>query len=571
MAEEEPKSSGWAGHYLRLVYLVFFVVPLILQPPGSFWLWSANWSALLVFLWLYFRAQHATGLALAFVIGGTFGLGTALLAINTPGGVTFFVYAVSFLARVERPAVAGAWLVVLTAAAGAVLLWHGFIPMLGMTVIMLIVAGPRIYIAELQRKNRELRRSRDEVEQLAALAERERIGRDLHDLLGHTLSVIVLKAELAAKVAEADPERSVAEIRDVERISREALADVRAAISGYRARGLPGRARQRAPRAGGGRGRSVVGRGPGRADRRAGERPVAGAARGGHQRRAPCARQPVHDPAAARGRPHPARRGGRRRRRRTGRRDRPRRHAGAHRRARRRRRAPRPRRLASRRLHPGRRRGPAGSPGGCARRRGVMIRVLIAEDQAMVLGALAALLGAEPDIEVVAQAGDGRDALSQALDRRPDVVLTDIEMPRMTGLELAAELARRDRSIRVIVLTTFGRPGYLRRAQVAGAAGYLLKDAPSAALASAVRTVHAGGRAIDPDLAALAWTEPDPLTDRQRQVLRLAAEGRSGPEIAAALRLSEGTVRNYLSEAISRLGARNRVEAARLARSKGWL
>ena len=200
-----------------------------------------------------------------------------------------------------------------------------------------------------------------------------------------------------------------------------------------------------------------------------------------------------------------------------------------------------------------------------------MIRVLIAEDQAMVLGALAALLGTEPDIEVVAQAADGRDALSQALGLQPDIVLTDIEMPRMTGLDLAAELARQDRSIRVIVLTTFGRPGYLRRALDAGAAGYLLKDAPSAALANAIRTVHAGGRAIDPDLAAQAWTEPDPLTDRQRQVLRLAGDGRSGPEIAVALRLSEGTVRNYLSEAISRLGARNRAEAARLARSKGWL
>ena len=240
MAEEKSKSSSWAGHHLRLAYLVFFVVPLILQPPGSFWLWSANGGALLVFLWLYVRVQQATGLALAFSIGGIFGLGAALLSINTPGGVTFFIYAVSYLARVERPAVAGAWLVVLTAAAGAVLWWHGFIPMLPMLVIMLIVGGPRIHIAELQRKNRELRRSRDEVEQLAALAERERIGRDLHDLLGHTLSVIVLKSELAAKVAEADPERSVAEIRDVERISREALADVRAAISGYRARGLSG-------------------------------------------------------------------------------------------------------------------------------------------------------------------------------------------------------------------------------------------------------------------------------------------------------------------------------------------
>ena len=240
MADEESKLNRWAGHHLRLVYLVFFVVPLLLQPPGSLWLWSANWGALLVFLWLYVRVQRVTGLALAFSIGGIFGLGAALLSINTPGGVTFFVYAVGFLDRVARPAVAGAWLVVLTAAAGAVLWWHGFIPMLGMLVIMLIVGGPRIHIAELQRKNRELRRSRDEIEQLAALAERERIGRDLHDLLGHTLSVIVLKSELAAKVADADPERSVAEIRDVERISREALADVRAAVGGYRARGLSG-------------------------------------------------------------------------------------------------------------------------------------------------------------------------------------------------------------------------------------------------------------------------------------------------------------------------------------------
>lgn len=200
-----------------------------------------------------------------------------------------------------------------------------------------------------------------------------------------------------------------------------------------------------------------------------------------------------------------------------------------------------------------------------------MIRVLIAEDQAMVLGALAALVDSEPDIEVVAQARDGRDALSRALRLRPDVVLTDIEMPAMSGLELTAELARRDRSLRVIVLTTFGRPGYLRRALDAGAAGYLLKDAPSESLADAIRRVHAGGRVIDPELAVASWTEPDPLTDRQRQVLRLAAEGRSGPEIATELHLSEGTVRNYLSEAISRLGARNRVEAARVARMKGWL
>lgn len=200
-----------------------------------------------------------------------------------------------------------------------------------------------------------------------------------------------------------------------------------------------------------------------------------------------------------------------------------------------------------------------------------MIRVLIAEDQAMVLGALAALLGIEGDIDVVAQVRDGRAALAETLDRRPDVVLTDIEMPEMTGLELAAELKRLGSTARVVILTTFARPGFLRRALDANAAGYLLKDAPSDRLADAIRRVHAGGRVIDPELAAGAWTDEDPLTDRERQVLRMAADGSSGSAIAESLHLSEGTVRNYLSEAISKLGAGNRVEAARIARMKGWL
>lgn len=200
-----------------------------------------------------------------------------------------------------------------------------------------------------------------------------------------------------------------------------------------------------------------------------------------------------------------------------------------------------------------------------------MIRVLIAEDQAMVRGALAALLAIERDIEVAGQAADGVEALALARSLAPHVVIADIEMPRMTGLELAAALHREVPGCRVIVLTTFARSGYLRRALEAGAAGYLLKDAPSAQLADAVRRVRAGGRVIDPTLAVEAWSEPDPLTDRERQVLRLAADGLNGPEIAEQLRLSEGTVRNYLSEAISKLGARNRVEAARVAREKGWL
>ncbi len=200
-----------------------------------------------------------------------------------------------------------------------------------------------------------------------------------------------------------------------------------------------------------------------------------------------------------------------------------------------------------------------------------MIRAVLAEDQAMVLGALAALLELQGDIEVVAQAPDGRAALEATVELEPDVLVADIEMPHMTGLELAAAVRERGLSVRVIILTTFARAGYLRRALDAGASGYLLKDAPAGDLAAAIRRVHAGGRAIDPELAAEAWSEPDPLTDRERQVLRLAGLGLAGPAIAAELGLSEGTVRNYLSEAISKLGASNRVEAARIARDRGWL
>jgi two-component system response regulator DesR len=197
--------------------------------------------------------------------------------------------------------------------------------------------------------------------------------------------------------------------------------------------------------------------------------------------------------------------------------------------------------------------------------------VLVAEDQAMVLGALAALLSIERDIDVVGQSRDGRSALAEALKLRPDVVLTDIEMPEMSGLELAAALKAAGSTARVIMLTTFARPGFLRRALEAGAAGYLLKDAPADRLAEAVRRVHAGGRAVDPDLAAEAWSDADPLTDRERQILRLSAEGDSATAIATALGLSERTIRNTLSAAIGKLGAHNRVEAARLARAKGWL
>jgi two-component system response regulator DesR len=201
-----------------------------------------------------------------------------------------------------------------------------------------------------------------------------------------------------------------------------------------------------------------------------------------------------------------------------------------------------------------------------------MIRVLLAEDQTMLRGALAALLGLEPDLTVVAQAANGREAFKLVQQHKPDVLVTDIEMPERTGLELAGDLKQAESKVRVIILTTFARPGYLRRALDAGARGYLLKERPASELAEAIRRVHAGLRAVDPALAAEAWSaDEDPLSDRERAVLQRAGDGRTSAEIAAELRLSEGTVRNYLSEAIAKLGAANRTDAARIARARGWL
>ncbi|ANB19181.1 response regulator transcription factor [Dokdonella koreensis] len=200
-----------------------------------------------------------------------------------------------------------------------------------------------------------------------------------------------------------------------------------------------------------------------------------------------------------------------------------------------------------------------------------MIRVLLAEDQTMVLGALSALLKLEPDIDVVGGVVDGEAAWRELQRLQPDVLVTDIEMPGLTGLELAQRIQRHALPVKVVIVTTFARPGFLRRALDAGVGGYLLKDAPAENLAEALRKVHRGGRAIDPQLAVEAWSEADPLNDRERQVLRLAGEGASAGDIARQLNLSQGTVRNYLSEAIGKLGVTNRIEAYRLARQKGWL
>jgi len=200
------------------------------------------------------------------------------------------------------------------------------------------------------------------------------------------------------------------------------------------------------------------------------------------------------------------------------------------------------------------------------------VRVLLAEDQAMVRGALSALLSLEDDIEIVAEASRGDQVLPAALDTLPDVALLDIEMPGGDGLEAAAVLHERLPSCLVVILTTFGRSGYLKRAMESGAVGFLLKDAPASELAKAIHRVMKGERVVDPALAAAALSEGDnPLTEREREVLAASEGGATIEDIAARLYLSEGTVRNYLSTAIKKLGARNRVEAARLAEKKGWL
>lgn len=201
-----------------------------------------------------------------------------------------------------------------------------------------------------------------------------------------------------------------------------------------------------------------------------------------------------------------------------------------------------------------------------------MIRVLLAEDQAMVRGALAALLRLEADIEVVSEVAHGDEIVKSALAVRPDVALLDIELPGRDGLSCAASLRKVLPSCKVMILTTFGRIGYLRRAMAGGAVGFLLKDAPASELATAIRRVMAGERVVDPNLALATLSEGDsPLTPREREVLMQAADGATVADLAKRLHLSEGTVRNHLSTAIQKLGARNRIEAARIAAQKGWL
>jgi two-component system, NarL family, response regulator DesR len=201
-----------------------------------------------------------------------------------------------------------------------------------------------------------------------------------------------------------------------------------------------------------------------------------------------------------------------------------------------------------------------------------MISLLLADDQALVRGALAALLDLEPDLSVVAEVGSGDAVVAAANEHEPDVALIDVEMPGMDGIEATRALKLARPATRVLIVTTFGRPGFLRRALQAGADGFVVKDTPAKQLADAVRRVHAGLRVVDPALAADSLaTGESPLTARESDVLRSARDGASVATIAGRLFLSEGTVRNYLSSAIGKTGARTRVEAARVAQEKGWL
>ena len=200
-----------------------------------------------------------------------------------------------------------------------------------------------------------------------------------------------------------------------------------------------------------------------------------------------------------------------------------------------------------------------------------MISIVIAEDQSLLRGALASLLSIEDDIEVVAQAADGLQAIEMVSQHTPDVLLTDIEMPNASGIDVANKLKELGSSTKVMIVTTFARPGYLERARAAGVLGYVLKDAPSESLANSLRKVANGQLVIEQGLAEAAWASPDPLSDRERQILRLVEQGRTNKDIGQELNLSAGTIRNYLADATQKLGASNRIEASRIARDNGWL
>ena len=414
-------------------------------------------------------------------------------------------------------------------------------------------AGLAVFgISSMMRRNIDLIRAHEENAELLVENERTRFARDLHDILGHSLTVITVKAELAGRLMDTDPARAKAEVADLERLSRDALADVRRAVEGYRDLTLPGELA---------RARAALEAAEIRADlpNTTDEVPTdlrelfAWAVREGvtnvvrHSHATTCrvvigptAVEVTDDGEGATGDATGSGLRGLRER------------AAA---------------VGATVRHPVAlsRVLPVG-------RAPVTIRLLIADDQALVRGAIAALLGLEPDLEVVAEVGSGDAAVDAAVEHFPDVALLDVEMPGLDGIEAARVIRERSPGTRVLMVTTFGRPGYLKRALTAGASGFVVKETPAAQLADAVRRVHQGLRVVDPALAMDSLTAGDsPLTTRETEVLQSARDGASVAVIASRVHLSEGTVRNHLSSAIGKTGAANRAEAVLVAVKNGWL
>ena len=434
----------------------------------------------------------------------------------------------------------------------------------GTTATVVATGTLWLLIGGLLRSNAALREARAELAELAVAEERVRFARDMHDLLGHDLSLIAIKAELAGKLVARDSDRAAVEIGDIRTLSRTALVQVREAVDGYRRPTLPGElagARVALDAAG----IALEVEGPDAELDPEVEAVLAWAVREGATNviRHSGARDATIAVTATGLEITDDGRGGRddvERRRLRPRARGPRRAGGGGRRH------GRGRLRARRRLPPARQRARPRKRG-----RGV-IRVLLAEDQAMVRGALVSLLGLEDDIEVVAEVGRGDEVVAAARRERVDVALLDIGLPGVDGLEAAAALHAELPAVRVVMLTTFNRPGYLRRAMEAGAAGFLLKDAPATELARAIREAAAGRRVVDPGLAAAALSQGEnPLTAREQEVLARAREHGTVAELAAALYLSPGTTRNHLSSIMQKLDVHSRIEAIRVAEDRGWL
>lgn len=554
----EPRHRGTARAVALTLALSLSAVPawvdaLSAQPPGG----PAAATTVLAVLYglasvlavpLVGEARTRTRAGVCAVL---LALGAALVVLLGPGHSWALLYGLAVVAVLLPPVAAGAITgVALAALAGFATVSGDLGEQVDDLLLLASVTAAVGLVVRLADAKAELRHARDRVAQLAVLGERDRVSRDLHDVLGHSLTAITMKAGVARLLLEGghDADGAAAEVRAVEGLSRQALQDVRATVQGYREVTLDGELVV-AP-IGGHRGGPAARRG-----RRAPRAPpgVRVRAAGGHDERPPARGRDVRPRAAG---------------------------ADLDRRPRRRcrGRCGRARQRAARPRGAGARRGRAagGRPGALGRVPGAgerpVIRVLVADDQALVRGALATVLDLQGDMVVVAQVRSGDDIVPAARRTQPDVALLDVQMPGMDGLAATAALRAALPTCRVLVCTTFGRPGYLSRALAAGALGFVVKDAPPEHLVDAVRRVHAGLRVVDPALAAESLAVgPGVLTARERDVLGAARSGGTVADIARALHLSAGTVRNHLSAAIGKTGARTRAEAVRIVDDRGWL